>query len=122
TWVMRHEFNQVNVWEEWFKEFYLPVKAKQLLIEINDLRIETTKRAGLKTDLFFPQTDLYIDQKYYPELKKLQELEDGDYILSIEPTSVEPKKLDEGTIQFVGKIARTEIPYNDSRQKTEKHM
>jgi len=117
TWVMRNEFSEQSGWEKWFKEYYLSEQAYKLLKEINDLRIETTKRAGVKTDFFFLQTDLFVDEKYFPELQKFKDMEDGEYILSIKPLSEEPKQLEEGTIRFVGEINREEKPYDGARER-----
>lgn len=116
TWVMRHEFNKVDRWEKWFQEYYLPEKGRQLLKEINDLRIEATKKSGVKTDFFFLQSDMLIDEKYYPELQKIKGLEEGDYIFSIEPLSEELNASEEETIRFVGKIDRQNKPYDAARK------
>jgi hypothetical protein len=117
-WVMRHEYNKVEGWEEWFNHYYLSEDAKHLLKKINELRIEATKKAGVKTDFFFFQTDLFVDEKYYPELKKIKDLEDGEYLLSIVPTSEdEPKKIDDAVIHFEGEINRDKRPYIDNREK-----
>lgn len=112
---MRHEFNKVDGWENWFLEYYLPDNGRQLLKEINDLRVEATKKSGLKTDFFFLQTDIYIDEKYYPGLDKIKQLEDGEYIFSIEPLSTESKEPEDGTIRLVGEINRQEKPYDEAR-------
>jgi len=115
TWVMRHEFNKVEGWEKWFQEYYLPETGLQILKEINDLRVESTKKSGLKTDFFFLQTDMFVDERYYPELDKIKQLEDGDYILSIEPLSDESKEPENDAIHFVGEINRQEKPYDENR-------
>jgi len=117
TWIMRHEFNKTPGWEIWFKEYYLSEKTQDLLKEINELRVETTKRAGVKTDFFFLQTDLYVDEKYFPDLQRFKYLEDGEYIISIESLSDEPSKLDEEAIKFVGEINRKDRPYDGVREK-----
>jgi hypothetical protein len=117
AWVMRHEFHKVAGWEKWFQEYNLTTQGKQLLKEINDLRIEATKKEGLKTDLFFLQSNFLVDEKYYPELQKFQNLEDGDYLLSIEPITDEPIENDEETIRIAGEISRSDKPYDGAREK-----
>lgn len=116
TWVMRHEFNKADGWEKWFQEYYLPEKGRQLLKEINDLRIEATKKSGVKTDFFFLQTDMFVEEKYFPELEKIKGLEDGDYILSIESLAEESKDPQDGTIRFVGETNRRNRPYDKARK------
>ena len=115
TWVMRHEFNKMDGWEKWFQEYYLPENGRQILKEINDLRVEATKKSGLKTDFFFLQTDMYVDENYYPELDKIKSLDDGEYILSIEALSDQPKEPKYGVIHFEGEINRQERPYDGTR-------
>jgi hypothetical protein len=116
TWVMRHEFNGEDGWEKWFQEYYLPEKGRQLLKKINDLRIEATKKSGIKTDFFFLQTDMFVDEKYFPELEKIKDLEDGEYSLSVEPLSEEAKDEEHGAIRFVGEISRQNKPYDAARK------
>ena len=116
-WVMRHEFNKIDGWENWFQEYYLPQEQHQLLKEINDLRIESTKKSGIKTDFFFLQTDMFVDEKYYPELDRINQLEDGEYILSIEPLPADETNIRKGEINFVGEINRERRQFDDNRSK-----
>lgn len=117
TWVMRHEFHKVEGWNKWFQEYNVTTQGKQLLTEINDLRIEATKKAGLKTNLFFLQTDFLVYEKFYPELERFRNLEDGEYLLSLEPITDKPVEHDEDTITIVGEISRSDKPYDGEREK-----
>jgi len=116
TWVMRHEFNKKDGWEKWFQEYSLPEKARQLLKEINDLRIEATKKSGVKTDFFFLQTDILVDEKFYPELEKIKGLEDGEYILTFESLSEELEDHKDAAVRFEGVINRKDKPYDGARK------
>lgn len=122
AWVMRHEFHQVAGWEKWFNEYNLTAQGKQLLKEINDLRVEATKKAGIKTDFFFLQTDFFVDEKYYPELQKLQDLEDGEYFVSINPETGESieNNDDNDSISFIGQVSRSDRPYDGAREELKK--
>lgn len=53
TWIMRHEFDKVVGWECWFKSCEISEKEKKLLKEINDFRILSAKKTGIKTDYYF---------------------------------------------------------------------
>jgi len=118
AWVMRHEYNKINGWENWYSKYCLTEKAKQLLKEINELRILATKKEGVKTDFYFLQTDMFIEEEFYPELKKISKLEDGDYILSIEPFSEKKTDTsDQESIRFLGQIDKSEREYADTREK-----
>ena len=115
TWVMRYEFNKVEGWEKWFQEYYLSEKGEKLLKEINNLRVEATKKTGIKTNFFFLQTDFLVDERYFPEVEKIKTLEDGEYILSIEPISSESKDSEDVLINFAGTIDRINKPYDAAR-------
>lgn len=44
TWIMRHEFHNIEGWEKWFKSQMINKEQKSLLNTINDLRIASTKQ------------------------------------------------------------------------------
>ncbi len=118
SWIMRHEYGKVEGWEKWFKEYNLSEKSKQLLQKINDLRIESVKTTGVKTDFYWQETELLIDEASYPELKKLLNIEDGEYLLSITPyeeNKPRPKN-EEGTYSFLGTIDRSRQKAPNSRE------
>ena len=77
TWIMRHEFHNIEGWEEWFKSQMINKEQKSLLNTINDLRIASTKQNGVKTDYYLLEK-LLIDEKDYSKVKEILD-EDGLY-------------------------------------------
>ena len=116
TWVMRCEFKNVQGWEQWYNNYANPENAILLLKQLNDLRIQTTKKLGVKTDYFLFQSDLLVDEKYYSELAKFI-LSDGDYELQITPINEANDSLEsnEDAISFVGNINRMDKPFSNER-------
>ncbi len=121
SWVMRNEYSKIEGWEDWFKQYKLSDKSKELLIDINDLRIESTKRDGVKTDFFFVQSDFLVEDKYYSELDKISKLPRGEYLITLIPADEKSIKKSEDTlIEFVGSINRNEKPYDGLRERLKK--
>lgn len=82
TWIMRYEFNKVVGWEGWFKSCQISDKEYKLLKEINDFRILSAKKTGIKTDHFFIK-DLFVveNEEDYSTIEKMNsEFEEGDIV------------------------------------------
>lgn len=115
-WVMGHEYNKSEGWWKWYNDYDVSNNTKQLFKEINDLRVKSMKKSGIKTHFFFLQSDFIVDEKYYEEFDKIKDLEEGEYTLSLESIPNLPNKLDEDIIlRFKGKINKLERPYSDVR-------
>lgn len=84
TWIMRYEFQNVEGWEDWFNDSNVSENDRNLLRTINDLRIETAKKSGVKTDYYFFSELLLVDEKYYSVVKELLS-KDGEYTLTMTP-------------------------------------
>lgn len=82
TWIMRHEFNKVVGWEDWFKSCQISDKEKKLLNEINDFRILSAKKTGIKTDHFFIKGLFVVEnEKDYATIEEMNsEFEEGDIV------------------------------------------
>ena len=83
AWVMRYEFGKVEGWESWFNNTRMTYEEERLLEEINDYRIQTTKKGGIKTEFYLFDT-IPVEEKYYPEVKDFLS-KDGEYKLTIKP-------------------------------------
>lgn len=83
TWVMRHEFLEVDGWEAWFRSCAITEEEKKNMSQINDLRIESAKKSGVKTKFHF--LDYVVpDEEYYPIISRaLDELEGEDVEISV---------------------------------------
>lgn len=80
TWIMRNEFSQVDGWEEWFKNCEISEEEVNLLKNINQLRILSTKQSGIKTKFRFADF-LIPDEEYLPAIEKLlDDLEEGEEV------------------------------------------
>jgi len=85
TWIMRHEFNNIAGWENWFKSCKLSKKESNLLKKINELRILSTKKTGIKTDFYFMDC-LIPGEEYYPTIDKmLKKIEGQEVEITISP-------------------------------------
>ena len=82
TWVMRHEFNKVAGWEDWFKSCQISDKEKKLLKDINNFRILSAKKTGIKTDHFFIKGLFVVEnEEDYTKVEKMNsEFEEGDIV------------------------------------------
>lgn len=82
TWIMRHEFNKVVGWEDWFKSCQISDKEKNLLKEINDFRILSAKKTGIKTDHFFIKGLFVVEnEEDYATIEEMNsEFEEGDIV------------------------------------------
>lgn len=117
SWVMRNEFHAFEEWEDWFKQYKLSDKSKELLKDINDLRIESTKRAGIKTDYFFVQSDFLVEDEYYSELNKISKLPESEYVFTIRSMDeINIEDPQDTIIKFVGSIQENR-PYDGLREK-----
>lgn len=77
SWIMRHEFNKVDGWEKWFNSCKITKKERSLLKQINELRVRSTKKTGIKTNYFLAD-GLAVDEEFYPIVKQIfDEIEDG---------------------------------------------
>lgn len=120
TWVMRHEFCKINGWEDWFKSCEISKDQKYLLNKINELRIESTKQSGIKTDFYFLE-EILIDEQYYSIIKEFLK-KDGEVMVTITP--VDDVKADDENdgiydekIVFKGQIDRTKDRSINSRKE-----
>ncbi|MFA5835303.1 MAG: hypothetical protein WDA22_17620 [Bacteroidota bacterium] len=105
TWIMRFEFGKVTGWEEWFNTCDISDEQKILLKEINDLRVSSTKKAGVKTDFYFLE-HIAVDEEYYSVIKDFQKEPDGtEYKITI-TTPDEPPYVpeSENSFQFTGTV------------------
>lgn len=110
TWIMRHEFCMVDDWENWFKTRQISTDQKELLAKINELRIASTKKDGVKTGYYFFDA-LLVPEEDYSQIKKFMEME-GELEITImtKEEAEEQKKLtnnyvddwDEEKISFTG--------------------
>ncbi len=50
TWVMRNEFARIDGWAQWFQAFAIDQEERLLLALFNSLRVQSTKRAPLRTN------------------------------------------------------------------------
>jgi hypothetical protein len=82
TWIMRHEFNKVVGWEDWFNSCKISYKEKKLLKEINDFRIMSAKKTGIKTDHFFIKNLFVVEKEedYLTVENFLSEFNEGDVV------------------------------------------
>jgi len=76
TWIMRYEFHNINGWEEWFGSCKISEEESSLLKRINDLRILSTKKSGIKTEFFFMDS-IIPDEECYPVIDKMLHDLDG---------------------------------------------
>jgi len=122
SWVMRHEFQGADGWEEWYKESTLSDGQRKLLKETNELRIETTKKSGIKTDYHLIDGLLVEDEKYYPMIKDLLDSEAATFTLTLTPLEeIDEDETfeDEETISLiVKKVSEMESP--TTREKLSK--
>ncbi len=94
AWVMRYEFGEIEGWESWFTNTKMTNTEEKLLKEINDFRIQTTKKRGIKTD-FYLFDSIPVEEQYYPKVKEFLS-KDGEYRLTIKPAD---QSLDKNKIQ-----------------------
>lgn len=105
-WVMRHEFCKTEGWEKWFNECEISESEKVLLEKTNELRINSTKQSGIKTE--FKMFECVVpDEKYLPIIDEmLKDFEEGDAI-KITITEDLPNQVDkevDGIYQFRGVV------------------
>lgn len=113
TWVMRNEYGQKENWVLWFEKSEIEDDEKSLLKDINDFRIQTTKRNGIKTE-FFLFENFVAGMKSYQEIEKMQTDLDGEEVkITITEATDESPKLEEGKYVIQGKV-------NMERSKTQK--
>lgn len=120
TWIMRHEFNKINGWEDWFKSREISKDQKQLLNKINELRIESTKQSGVKTDFYFLE-EILIDEQYYSMIKEFLKKE-GEVMITVTPIDeIKDDAAIDGIydekIVFMGQIDRTKDRSLNSRKE-----
>jgi hypothetical protein len=83
---MRHEFGKVPGWKEWFDAAEATRVEQTLLVETNQMRIDSAKKGTLNTEFFLFENMLTIDEESYPELKRLLDEPDGtEFELTIRP-------------------------------------
>ncbi|MFN7999297.1 MAG: hypothetical protein U0Q18_37110 [Bryobacteraceae bacterium] len=86
-WVMRHEFDKVPGWEQWFDAADASEEEQILLSETNQMRIDSAKKGKMNTEFFlFGDDTVSIDEESYPEAKRmLAKLEGKEFELTIAP-------------------------------------
>lgn len=83
AWIMRNEFHNINGWEKWFNSCKISEKESILLKRINELRILSAKKSGIKTEFFFAD-HIIPDEKYYPIIEKMfNDLEGEEVVVTI---------------------------------------
>ena len=79
---MRHEFHNIDGWEKWFKSCEISTEESKLLKRINELRILSTKKSGIKTEFSFLNY-LIPDEECYPVIKNMiNNLKVGDRVVT----------------------------------------
>jgi len=82
SWIMRHEFHNISGWEDWFKSCEISTEEFKLLKRINELRILSTKKSGIKTEFLFLDY-LIPDEECYTVIENMiNDFEEGDRVVT----------------------------------------
>ena len=115
---MRLEYCKVNGWEKLFKECEISEEEKILLKKINELRVTSTKKTGIKTD-YYVLDHLILDEEYYHDYKDmLNTFENGEEIKIAVSDGIEniDKDLSEDSHKFKAKLKWTKEESDLSRE------
>jgi hypothetical protein len=117
SWIMRHEFSKVKGWEGWFESCNITNEQKNLLKKINDLRISSTKRSGIKTEYYFLE-NLLVDEQHFSIIKEILNLPEGTELeIEILPSDeVTQKEAEEDSYRFQGMVKMNEPASGSSRE------
>jgi|GEM_PF-2578877 len=95
SWVMRHEFHLAPGWEDWFKQTSITDQERALLRRINDLRIESTKKSGLKTEFIFFE-GIEPEEESYAAIAEIMKFPSGTEVrLTIRPLDEDEEEEEE---------------------------
>ncbi len=117
SWIMRYEFSKVDGWEEWFKSCNITNEQKILLKRINELRISSTKRSGIKTEYYF--LDYFVvDEQYFSVIKDILDKPDGtEFEIGIYSSDEEAQKeVDEDSYKIQGTLKMNKDESESSRE------
>ena len=104
TWIMRNEFNENPDWRNWFENGTVEKNKKELLKEINNLRIQSTKQNGIQTEYFILE-HIMPDADSFAEIERMQsELLDGEVTVTLSEYTGERAAKEEGKYVITGKV------------------
>lgn len=121
TWIMRHEFCEVEGWETWFNKCDISIEEKSLLKKINELRILSTKQTGVKTEYYLLDC-IVPEEEDYPVIKEMfDSFDEGDeFKITIIDDLNKKKNNNKESFSFSGKLKTTREESEISRESINK--
>jgi hypothetical protein len=125
TWIMRSEFKHTKGWEEWFNAFAASEEQGLLLSLVNTLRVESIKRAPLRTTVSLlidvPPGSL-SDEKQ----EQLRNLVDKPIVVEMSdkaiPATQDSVVVGPVTVHDVRRVVKNMEPHEDIMQTCEKYL